>query len=240
MILLSPTQIGTLFRCQYQWYLRYVEGLKVPPKPAMIQGSSFHKGYEINFTSKIETGEDLPLEHIEDVTADTFDSLSIEVEDWDVDKGKVKDMVIQLADVYYPTAKQVNPIAVEDYMEFEGDGFTIRGYADIITSEMKVIDLKTANKKPTKQDEIYKLQLETYALNGDLKSAELHYAVKSSKSQVVIQEYDLPEDNHRVLDIAKTAAGIIQAGVFAPTGLAHSWACSFCGYKTMGLCPYNR
>ena len=63
---LSPSSINMFLRCQYQWYLRYVEGLKVPPKSALVVGLAFHKGEEINFSQKVETGEDLPLDDVLD------------------------------------------------------------------------------------------------------------------------------------------------------------------------------
>lgn len=238
-ILLSPSQVGTLFRCQYQWYLRYVEGLKIPPNPNMVVGSSFHKGYEVNFRQKTETFVDLDKSDIEDIAADEFENRAEEVEDWDKGKGEYKDISIKLADTYYPTAKIVQPVAVEDYIEHEIEDIIVRGYADIITQEMKVIDLKTSNKKPSGIDEMYKLQLETYALKGDLTGAELHYAIKTKQPKVEIIKTELPATD-RTEKIYKAAADIIRTGVFAPTGLGHSWACSFCGYKDKGYCPFNR
>jgi len=105
-----------------------------------------------------------------------------------------------------------------------------------------LIDLKTAKRKPQNNqiDYSYQLQLETYAIHGDLKKAEIHYAVQTKSPQIIVLDHPLPKNNSRIKTIAKQIAEAIKTGNFIPNGLGHSWACSYCGYKEKGLCPYNK
>ncbi len=245
-ITLSPTQINMFMRCQYQWYLRYVEGLKIPPKPDMVVGSSFHKAMEKNFENKIETQEDLPVDEVLDVYSETFEEKLQEVEDKpeEVELGKLKDSGYKITKEYRETkAPEIQPLEVETYIEADiGDGVKLHGYADIITTDLKVIDLKTVKKKPSNNqiDYGYQLQLETYAIHNDLRGAEIHYAIQTKNPQILVLEHPLPATNQRIKTIAKQVAEAIRTGNFLPNGLGHSWACNYCGYKEKGLCPYNK
>jgi CRISPR/Cas system-associated exonuclease Cas4 (RecB family) len=106
---------------------------------------------------------------------------------------------------------------------------------------MAVIDLKTANRKPSQIDLSYQLQLELYACQGDIKKAFIHYAIKTKKPKTLVLEHELPEEK-RLLKVVSSVAQAIQeairTGNFIPNGLGHSWACQYCGYRERGLCPY--
>ncbi len=244
-ITLSPTQINMFMRCQYQWYLRYVEGLKIPPKPDMVVGSSFHKAMERNFQNKMETQEDLPVDEVLDVYSETFEERLEEVEDKPEDKilGELKDSGYKITKEYRENkAPEIQPLEVETYIEAHiGEGVKLHGYADIITTDLKVIDLKTVKRKPQNNqiDYGYQLQLETYAIHNDLKGAEIHYAIQTKNPQILVLSHPLPATNQRIKTIAKQVAEAIRSGNFLPNGLGHSWACNYCGYKEKGLCPYS-
>jgi len=240
---LSPSSINMFLRCQYQWYLRYIEERKIPPKAALVVGLAFHKGEESNFLEKIETGKDLSLEDVFDVYDTEFEQRAEEVEEWEEDKGKVKDEGYKLLECYHKElAPTVQPLLVEDWIEEELDnGIILRGKRDVVTEDMAVIDLKTANRKPSQIDLSYQLQLELYACQGDIKKAFIHYAIKTKKPKTLVLEHELPEEK-RLLKVVSSVAQAIQeairTGNFIPNGLGHSWACQYCGYRERGLCPY--
>ncbi len=242
-ILLSPSQINMFLRCQYQWYLRYVEGHKVPPKVEMLVGSAFHKSMEENFRQKIETKEDLPLQDVLDIYDTAFNERLEEIEDKPEDKvlGGLKDSGYLITKEYMEKqAIKVHPLEVETHIETQiTENIRLQGYADVITEDLTVIDLKTTKKKPNEIGFDYQLQLETYAINGDIRKAEIHYAIQTKTPQILVLEHHIPLTS-RVKTIAKQVAEAIKTGNFLPTGLAHSWACSYCGYKEKDLCPYNK
>ena len=242
---LSPSSINMFLRCQYQWYLRHVKGLKVPPKAALVVGLAFHKGEEVNFTQKIDTGEDLPLDDVMDAYDTEFEQRAEEVEEWEEDKGKVKDEGYGLLKVYHTTlAPLVKPLLVEDWVEEELDsGIVLYGKRDVVTEDLAVIDLKTANRKPSSIGLDYQLQLELYAVQSDIRKAFIHYAIKTKKPQTLVLEHELPKEQ-RLLKVVNSVAQAIKealrTGNFIPNGLGHSWACQYCGYREKGLCPYHK
>jgi len=240
---LSPSSINMFLRCQYQWYLRYVEGLKVPPKSALVVGLAFHKGEEVNFSQKVETGEDLPLDDVLDAYDTEFEQRAEEVEEWEEDKGKVKDEGYKLLELYHKElAPTVQPLLVEDWVEEELDsGVVLFGKRDVITKDLSVIDLKTANRKPSSIGLDYQLQLELYAVQGDISKAFIHYAIKTKRPQTLVLEHELPKEPRLLKVVSSVAQAIKEAlktGNFIPNGLGHSWACQYCGYREKGLCPY--
>ena len=242
---LSPSSINMFLRCQYQWYLRYVEGKKIPPKAALVVGLAFHKGEEVNFLQKIETQEDLPLGDVLDAYDTEFEQRAQEVEDWEEDKGKVKDEGYKLLECYHKElAPAVKPLLVEDWIEETLDsGIVLYGKRDVVTEDLAVIDLKTANRKPSQIGLDYQLQLELYAVQGDLKKAYIHYAIKTKKPQTLVLEHELPREQRLlkvVGSIAQAIRSALQTGNFIPNGLGHSWACQYCGYREKGLCPYHK
>lgn len=239
---LSATQINMFLRCQYQWYLRYVENLKIPPKAEMAVGKAFHKTFEKNFKFKIESKSDLPVKDIMDIFDQEFTTEIQEVEDKnETDIGKLKDSGYLIVKEYREKkAEDVNPIEVEKYLTYKvSDNVIIEGYADIVTEENTVIDLKTTKKTPSEIDLSYQLQLETYALAGNFSKAEVHYAVQTKTPKIISLEHSLPE-NKRIPLIASQIAKSIETGIFLPNGLGHSWACQYCGYKEKNLCPYSK
>jgi ATP-dependent helicase/DNAse subunit B len=64
---ISVSQVKTYLRCPLQYYFSQIEGLKLPPKSALAFGSVTHKSVEVNYKQKLDSHEDLPVEHIQEV-----------------------------------------------------------------------------------------------------------------------------------------------------------------------------
>jgi len=154
-IILSPTQINMFMRCQYQWYLRYVEGLKIPPKPDMVVGSAFHKAMEENFQNKVETQEDLPTDEVLDRYDEAFNEKLEEVEEKPEEKqlGQLKDSGYSITKEYRETkAPAVKPLEVETHIEAQiSPEVKLHGYADIITEDLTVNRPENSQEKAPKQ-----------------------------------------------------------------------------------------
>lgn len=60
-------------RCGEQWRRRYLDEEVIPPGIAARVGSGVHKAAEINFRSKMQTGEDMPLDAVRDAAAEAYD-----------------------------------------------------------------------------------------------------------------------------------------------------------------------
>ena len=70
---LSFTQINMFLRCARQYEFRYIKGLRRPPSGALILGKSWHKAVELNYSQKIQTEKDLPIEDVQDCFSDAFE-----------------------------------------------------------------------------------------------------------------------------------------------------------------------
>ena len=241
---LSPSQINTFLRCQLQWKFRYIDEIKVPPKPSMVVGTSFHKTMEKNFKHKIEKKEDLPLDLVEDIYNQEFEKGIEEVDEKPDEKelGKIKDTGYKVTKKYRTeVAPKIFPEKVEAHSIKEIEkGLSIQGYSDLIVKNT-VIDFKVVNQKSTKITTDYQLQLEAYKfLFEEIKKAQIHKAVQTKTPQILILNVNLPKSNERIINLSKKIAKVIKQGEFLPSGLGHTWACDYCGYKRLGLCKYNK
>lgn len=70
--MLSATQYEMWQDCEVQWYRRYGRGEKIPPGIAMLTGNALHAASAINFRTKVETGEDQPLDTLQDAARDAY------------------------------------------------------------------------------------------------------------------------------------------------------------------------
>lgn len=68
----STSSLGLFKKCQNQWFMRYVVGLKIPPNMVMMQGTAFDRAESHNFRQKITTQEDVKLSVVQDVLHETF------------------------------------------------------------------------------------------------------------------------------------------------------------------------
>ena len=70
---ISVSQINMYLHCPASYYYRYVMDLVIPPKVALTRGTAVHSGIEFNYTQKMETEKDLPLEEVKEYTAAVFE-----------------------------------------------------------------------------------------------------------------------------------------------------------------------
>jgi hypothetical protein len=112
---LSVSQISTLLKCPYSWYLRYVEGRLPSTSARMFQGVQVHGAVEKVLTAKLESGRLPPVEFAVDAFSDAFDEQKALIEDWEGDDpGKVKDIGVACTRVHYQeVAPSATPLMVE-------------------------------------------------------------------------------------------------------------------------------
>lgn len=253
---LSFSQINMYSRCGIQYHLRYIEGIKIPPKSALILGSAFHKAQEAEYINKIEKNEDLPIDEVFDILSDNIEeafSEDVLLDEEEQSKGKevvkaaIKDNGISMMGAYYDEiATKTQPVAVEEKFILDMH-VPIIGFIDLITDEGIVADTKTAGKSPAKNEADKSQQLTIYALGykelyGHLpESLRLDYVVapctsKKAKSCVVTLETKRNEE--QIKRLARRVERIVDGinkGVFIPPDQG-SWACSYCGYRDIGIC----
>jgi RecB family exonuclease len=186
-------------RCSWQYYLRYVKGLKARPELPLVIGSGAHLALEANARSKLKTGVDLPLPDLRDLTSDLLDAAIGYLEPSDIaedeNPGKAKDDTIASITAFrQKQAPAIVPIAVE--YEFNWDiGATddleypiriVNGRIDILEafgrSNIGVMDYKITSRRKSQLEVDISPQLDLY-------DTVLKQAVGYHPAQVGIRQF---------------------------------------------------
>ncbi len=190
--LLRQSSIHTFLACQIRYFFAFLEGIKIPPKSALVVGKDFHKTLEVNYVQKVETHEDLPVADLKEFFAATFDE-DIEAVEWsdkekaekvDVAKGRLKDTGVGCVEVYQEdVAPTIQPIELEQPFRIKFDNdfpYDLGGTTDM-TAEIDdqgdkeqidifrpdgvvIVDNKTAGQSPVKNAAHKSLQLTIYTI----------------------------------------------------------------------------
>ncbi len=244
----SASSIEMFLRCQRQWAFRYLEGLRLPPAVAMVQGTALHAGAEYNYAYKLETGEDAARDEVLDAARDAFVAGQEHIEDWEGNEpGLALDVAVWLTEVYHAElAPTVQPTAVETEFVLTDEAWPwpVLGYQDVQTAE-GVIDIKTAAKKKTQADLDTSLQAGIYLLErnraGGPEGFSWHVAVKTKTPTTQVLTRERIEPERVALTVARVQAAmqqVIASGLAMPAAPG-SWVCSerFCGFWR--LCEYG-
>lgn len=182
---LSPTQIDMYQRCPLQYFHRYVEGRKVPPGVALVEGSAHHAALETNNRYKIREHEDLPTPRLIERFQDEFDTRKGEIENWEGEssdsvvhrgRGLLKEYLNSFAPTFQPNLVEhefeirVGAIPVIGYMDAAGDrvgtdapnSFVGRKSAKSEVKVVTAVDYKVAARAKSESEVANSLQLGFY------------------------------------------------------------------------------
>jgi CRISPR/Cas system-associated exonuclease Cas4 (RecB family) len=139
----------------------------------------------------------------------------------------------QLAGKYLrEAAPKIQPLAVEVPVCGEIAGVRVRGIVDILDAEGRIIDIKTASRKPSKISGDHAFQLATYAtLLADSVSGEtrIDSLVSTKDPQLVQIEHTPGESGRRLVErMYPLVAEGIANGLFIPNRART--LCGYCGY----------
>jgi len=238
---LSASQVNMYLRCPRQYYYRYVEGIKLPPRSAMTFGKATHSAIEFNLKQKKETREDLKLNDVQEYFAATFEELASETEfAKDEDPGQMKDEGIVIVSLHHTeVAPKIQPIEVEEefIVEFENADYVFKGFIDTVDEQGFIRDTKTANRRPAKTAATQSLQLTAYALGYRLKYGEeekglvLDYLVRNKKPVYVpLEDTRTQRQIDRFLNIVGYVAEGIKTKLFFPNVTGMLCSEQWCGY----------
>ncbi len=237
---LSPSRVNTYLSCSARYWYKY--GLQLPD----VQGSSLaigkalHSAMKINFEQKIETKQDLPLAGVLGVYNDAWNQ---ELERTEFEDGENKDdlkqMGASLVQKYLDeAAPHIEPAAVEMPVSGSIGGVPVRGIIDLLDVNGRIIDLKSANKSPSKGRirPDYRFQVATYAALAPQASGEvrLDTIVKLKREvKLVPQTFQLgPADLRQVEVMYPLAKEGMLSGIYTPQ--RNGFLCS------RRYCPYWR
>lgn len=253
---LSPSQIGTYFRCAAQYEFRYIENLVIPPGIAMLKGRGLDGGASTNMEQKIDSHEDLPESDIVDAAVSEFDTGvagGYELDDEDSDRGatvvvgEARDGVADMAKVHArEQAPEYQPLLVQERVRLKLAGERdLLGYLDMADDQRRVVDWKTSARRKSQSEADESIQLTAYsamhkARTGESASALRLDCVIQTKTRTERQLLETGRDAKSfdaLAAIINVVSDSIAAGSFAPNGLG-TWICSpkWCGYYSR--CKY--
>jgi CRISPR/Cas system-associated exonuclease Cas4 (RecB family) len=233
----SKSQIEMYLRCPKQYEFRYILGLKEPPAVALVQGGKIHEALDMNNKHKIQSGEDLPANVVQEKFADEFETASFEIERWDEPKDAVMAQSRKLIQSYMNVeAPLINPVAseekIENTIEYE-DGLELPVVAIIDVREENAIgDYKVSSRRKSKNEMEGNLQMGLYAYLKEIRNTYFMMMLKG-KDEVARQTLCVEDIQVRwTLQVMREVAQAISRGVFPPCDPGTSWCCSkaYCGY----------
>lgn len=262
--ILSGSSITTYMRCPKQWEYAYVLRLKRPPSIKQGLGIAAHEAVAFNMEQKTLTYADLPDEEVGQKFLDTWDLLSIEIEDITEEarisektgkvlksrketKADARRSGAQAVMLYQEeAASKIQPVWVERQIQFKlNEEIDYSGIFDLGDDRNRVRDQKFVSKRPSDGGS-YIVPMIGYALGyrqlTDSIEAEvvLDYIVRTAEPYYLPLASGGPITPEAINQFAKIVTDVhdgISRGYFPPTGLV-SFACSWCGYAD--ICPAYR
>jgi len=256
----SPSQIDTYRQCGERYRLRYVVGLKMPPRGAMLTGTGVHGGAATRHKLRMQDDVEMKRRDVIDVSVAKFDE-RVETEGIAEEPGRGKadvvgesrDLTATLAGGFSDlVAPQVmNPIAVEELVKLDVEALGIQfvGILDVAHTKEGLVtieDLKCVSKLQGQDVVETSDQLTWYAMAWQALRGELPHFVglrslrdlKAGPKQDLVVSVRTDEHIVKLLRIINTVVRSISAGVFVPAP-PMAWWCSpeWCGYWR--VCRYR-
>lgn len=252
---LSVSQLGTFQRCAEQWRRRYIEGEMIPPGISARVGTGVHRAAEVNFLSKLENGEDMPLDAVQDCAAEAYDKAlqdgvffaPDELPGAKIAMAEGKDTAVSLATLFRKQlAPGIQPWLIERkvWLNVPGIPLPLVAILDLYTADKALRDLKTSGKKwsedkahTSPQPTIYREAVRE--VTGEY-PASLKFDVLVSTKTPTLQTLPTHRDEDDLQILVRQfniMLDSIYAGIFPPAQPDH-WGCSmkWCGYYF--TCPH--
>jgi RecB family exonuclease len=226
---LSPSQVRTFRDCSAKWYYKYALGLPDPPNGSLVRGRVVHQMAEAFFRAKLDGGSPDP----DDLQASFEQAWDREAAgaafgaDEDVDLLK-RQAAILTRKYLDEVAPEIEPAALELSVQGVIGDVPLRGFVDLLDTSGRVIDLKTAARKPTGVGADYAFQVATYArlCPGASGKARIDTLVATKSPQVVTQEYTVsPADLKMTVKLYPLVREAMREGIYLPNRSSN--LCSF-------------
>jgi PD-(D/E)XK nuclease superfamily len=196
---LSPSQVRCFMDCQMRWWFKYALKHADPATGKMALGRAVHAALTQNFAQKVETQEDLPMTGVVALFRDAWarEREQTEFRD-DEDPAELGACGEALVSKYMDEAAPlIEPAVVEMRVEGEIGGIRVQGWIDLLDVNGRIIDLKTAARKPSGIESDYKFQIATYTqlTPGASGEARLDTLVKTKTPALVTQNFRVTEQD---------------------------------------------
>src|SRR5580700_1753995 len=227
---LSPSQVRTFRDCGAKWYYKYALGLPDPPNGSLVRGRVVHQMAEAFFRAKLDGSSPDP-DDLQASFEDSWDRAAAEAafgpdEDVDLLKRQAAMLTRKYLDEVAP---EIEPAALELPVQGVIGGVAVRGFVDLLDTSGRIIDLKTAARKPTGFSADYAFQVATYRqlCPGASGKARVDTLVATKSPQVVTQEYTVsPADLKMTEKLYPLVREAMREGIYLPNRSSN-----LCSYK---------
>ena len=241
---IRSSQLGTYLECSAKFLFANILKIETPSKPALAFGSAIHKTLEQNFSQKIKTRQDLPVEYSVALFSDTLDELIKDVEKADLtnydSERSLKDAGVELVKKYFKEfAYRIFPKLVETTIQVKLAGYPygLSGTVDLLDEDNVLIDHKTSAKIPKEITQNYRLQLGgAYAvlmeakLDEKVRYARLDYLVRKGLTSTRIIPIEVQTDTEYFLVLFEAISKGIEQGVFYANRTHYLCSKKYCKY----------
>lgn len=238
----SYSQARMLQNCPMSYELSYVKEIAVPKSSDLFLGNVLHHTIATFYKMKMDKMI-LERKDMVDLFAQNFNRLAnAEPVNWKgSEPSAVRDMGIALIELYYPTALNLIPLAVEEEfsteLEVDGEKLVITGVLDLIDIASIPYDLKTSSRLAKKVSAISMLQPCFYAICLGAKQLDnfvFHNLVKANlpfftPTRVAIKEEHITWVREIAIPLWVRQ---IRSGLFPP----NVNACDWCDFKAFQAC----
>jgi hypothetical protein len=202
---LSPTQVRTFLNCSARWWFKYGLGEPETKNSALALGSAVHRTLEVNFREKVITKKDLDTLGVVALFRSEWQEQAEQTEFRDDEDptalGKVGEQLV--AKYMDEAAPWIQPAAVEVDVAGEIGGVSVHGIVDLVDEEGRIVDVKTAARKPSGIAPDYAFQLATYCqitpgVSGEVR---LDTLVKTKTVQLIQQSYAVDDQDLRATEV---------------------------------------
>jgi RecB family exonuclease len=232
---LSPSALNTFLDCSAYWYYKKVLGLPDKRTLALGLGSAVHEALGTNFKAKIATGEDLPSEAVRTVFRDSFekqlDEVTLEADDDIADAKNCGEVMLNL--YMREAAPTIEPAAVEKPVSGEIAGIPVSGFIDLLDVDGRIIDLKTAAKKPAAFPVPHKRQVTTYTMLEPNASGVVRLDTLTKTKTVNLHSQTAQigmEDRRHVARLYSIAFDQMRTGLIIPNRCSFKCSKRLCAY----------
>lgn len=231
---LSLSQVRMYLRCGLQYWYRYVEGRKIPPRGSMVVGRAVHRALEHDFKTCLLEGLHEPVDVLADVYFETFKSEAEEAI-WDSEKPEeaFKTGLLVLEEFARGPMETIVPEAVEEQFEVPlTHGMNLKGVIDLIEAREGILDHKVVTRRMRPEDVVNDLQLAVYSHAKGIERVGMNTLVRKKKPEIQLFRHVVSGgQRNRVLNIFLYVVEGIWKRVFLPAPPG-SWWCSptWCGY----------
>jgi len=235
-------------KCGKQYEFRYIDGIKIPPKVVMIEGSSHHKAMELNNKQKMKKGTDMKASRLTDIFMEDFRERikpQKKTIDWE---GENEDRIFERAKSFHTDyarviAPSIRPTSAEEWfneeVKIDGVTFVLNGVIDLKNKTGKgnteVLDYKVKSKAASANELKSDHQLSLYShVAGVRQAGHIQFLKKANPEVGIIRVRRTEKQQQWALKVTASVVKAVKAGAFPMAQPSH-WACSprFCGYWSM-------